>query len=245
MILAAGLGTRLLPLTSVLPKALVTVHGKTLLELAIRKVAGAGFNDIIVNVHHHAVQVIDFLRQTTFPGISISISDESGQLLETGGAILKARDFLDGNEPFLVHNVDVVSNLDIREMLRQHSVHNSLATLSVSNRKTKRYFLFGKEMRLKGWTDISTGEVRRAGVPDPEETKLAFNGIHIINPAIFNKIRETGRFSIVNTYLDLAKENEIRGYVQPGLTWFDVGKPDQLEELSKFTSNHPEFIPWQ
>jgi N-acetyl-alpha-D-muramate 1-phosphate uridylyltransferase len=241
LILAAGLGTRLRPLTDDTPKALVSINGVTLLEIAIRKIAREGFNDIIVNVHHHAGQVIEFLKHRRFPDVNISISDESSQLLDTGGAILKARWFLDGKDPFLVHNVDIISDISLQTVLTAHLAKGGLATLSVSDRQTKRYFLFDDDLKLKGWTDMSTGEIRWAGEAIQEARQLAFNGIHIISPEIFNLIKEEGKFSIIGTYLGLADKHPIFGQIQPGKTWFDLGKPDQLGIVSGFLADHPEY----
>lgn len=243
MILAAGLGTRLMPLTAHTPKALVRVNGITLLELAIRKLASHGFNEIIVNVHHHAGQVVEYLEMNPFGDVTISISDEREQLLDTGGAILKAKWFLDGNEPFLVHNVDVISDINLKTMLDEHQKRGSLATLSVMDRVTKRYFLFDDELRLSGWTDTSTGEIRGIGGSFAQANQMAFSGIHIISPEIFELIQAKGRFSIIDTYLDLTANYPIHGYMQPGMTWFDLGKPEQVEIVSRYLSDHPEFQP--
>jgi NDP-sugar pyrophosphorylase family protein len=213
----------------------------TLLELAIRKLASEGIHEIIVNVHHHSGQVIDYLRTNRFGNVEIAISDETDHLLDTGGAILKTQWFLDGTEPFLVHNVDVISNLSLKTLLNDHMERNALATLSVIDRSTKRYFLFDDELRLRGWTDTATGEVRLAGSATGKLQKLAFSGIHIISPEIFKLMQAKGRFSIIDTYLDLAARYPIHGYEQPGMTWFDLGKPDQVESVSKYLADHPEF----
>jgi N-acetyl-alpha-D-muramate 1-phosphate uridylyltransferase len=242
LILAAGLGTRLMPLTANIPKALVTINGHTLLEIVIRKLAREGFCDIIVNVHHHAGQVIEFLERNRFQGVNISVSDESGQLLDTGGAIWKARWFLDGKEPFLVHNVDIISDISLQSLLTAHIAKGTLATLSVSDRQTKRYFLFDDELRLRGWTDTSSGEIKWAGDPIELAQQLAFNGIHIINPEIFRFMEDEGKFSIIQTYLKLADEHSIYGHVHSGKTWFDLGKPEQLEIVASYLSDHPENI---
>lgn len=242
LILAAGLGTRLMPLTANTPKALVSINGVTLLELAIRKLAREGFTDIIVNVHHHASQVKNFLEQYHFQNVKITISDEGDQLLDTGGAIMKARWFLDGKEPFLVHNVDVVSDISLRALLAGHIERGGLATLSVIDRQTKRYFLFDETLKLRGWTDTSSGEIRWAGDPVQQAKQLAFSGIHVISPEIFNLFEEIGKFSIIDTYLRLAKNNFIYGHLQTGCTWFDLGKPEQLDVLSKYLEDNPEMI---
>ena len=244
LILAAGLGTRLMPLTADIPKALVSINGFTLLELAIRKLAREGFSEIIVNVHHHARLVMEFLNHHHFRGVQISISDESDQLLDTGGAILKARWFLDGKEPFLVHNVDVISDVSLKAMLSEHNLRGGLATLSVSDRQTRRYFIFDDTLKLVGWKDSSSGEIRWAGEPMLKAHPLAFSGIHVISPEIFRLMEEEGRFSIVDTYLRIAAKNAIFGYLQPGQTWFDLGKPGQVEAVSRFLSDHPEYFTW-
>jgi NDP-sugar pyrophosphorylase family protein len=242
LILAAGLGTRLMPLTATTPKALVKVNGITLLEIAIRKLVAAGFDELIVNVHHHADQVISYLEMSQFGNVIISISDETDQLLDTGGAILKAKWFLDGKEPFLVHNVDVISDIDLEALLATHFSKGGLATLSVMDRTTKRYFLFDDELTLAGWTDTSTGEIRWSGNPLPQAKRLAFSGIQIINPEIFYLFKEKGRFSIIDTYLDLSKTKPIHGYIREGMTWFDLGKPEQVELVSEYLQEHPKFI---
>lgn len=241
LILAAGLGTRLYPLTADTPKALVQVNGMTMLERAIRKLASAGFNEIVVNVHHHAEKIKDFLRDLDLPGITTAISDESDLLLDTGGAILKARPFLDDRDPFLVHNVDVISNIDLQALLTDHLECGNMATLSVIDRPTKRYFLFDSEMGLRGWTDTSTGEIRWTGRPAVNVSRLAFSGIHIISPAFFKVLRQSGRFSIIQTYLDMAVQHPIRGHTQEGAVWFDLGKPEQLTMASEYIKNHPEL----
>jgi NDP-sugar pyrophosphorylase family protein len=240
LILAAGLGTRLMPLTAGIPKALVSINGVTLLEIAIRKLAREGYSDIIVNVHHHSAQVVEFLKRKQFQGVNISISDESGALLDTGGAILKARWFLDGKEPFLVHNVDIISDISLQALLTEHYKREGMATLSVSYRQTKRYFLFDNILRLRGWTDTSTGEIRWAGNAMQQAKQLAFNGIHIINPEIFSFMEDEGKFSIIDTYLKLADEHSIYGHIHSGKTWFDLGKPDQLNVVAGFLADHPE-----
>jgi N-acetyl-alpha-D-muramate 1-phosphate uridylyltransferase len=241
LILAAGLGTRLMPLTVNTPKALVKVNGTTLLELAINKLLMSGISEIIVNVHHHSRKVIEFLEQNPFPAARIAISDESGELLDTGGAIRKARWFLDGEEPFLVHNVDVISDINLNALLREHFKRDGLATISVGERLTKRYFLFDSSLKLVGWADTSRDIIRWADKPVKSPKALAFSGIHIISPKIFGLLDDKDRFSIIDTYIRLAKSDNIFGYLQPGQVWFDVGKPDQLSVASGFLKDHPEF----
>jgi NDP-sugar pyrophosphorylase family protein len=242
LILAAGLGTRLLPLTTTMPKALVPVNGIPLLEIAIRKLARAGFTDIIVNVHHHAGMVIEYLKNQPFPGVNIAISDETGKLLDTGGAILHARWFLDGKEPFLVHNVDVISDVDLKSLVEEHKTKGGMATLSVGERQTSRYFLFDQSLKLVGWKDVSKDVTRWADKPVELAKPLAFSGIHIISPGLFNLFDEKGKFSVIDTYLRLAKNHSIYGRLHQGKAWFDLGKPDQLETVSEFLAAHPDFI---
>jgi NDP-sugar pyrophosphorylase family protein len=243
LILAAGLGTRLMPLTASKPKALVEINGKTLLEITIRKLVAEGFDEIIVNVHHHALQVIDYLDNSRFENIIIVISDETQELLDTGGAILKAKWFLEGDEPFLVHNVDLISNISLKQLIAEHKKRGGMAILSVIDRETKRYFLFDTDLRLTGWTDISTGDIRWAGEPEEFAINLAFSGIHVISPEIFSLMKEKGRFSIIDTYLKLASTHPIYGLKQEGATWFDLGKPEQIEVVAQFLNDNPDFIP--
>ena len=229
MIFAAGLGTRLYPYTSDRPKALVEVAGKTLLERAIEKVSKAGFDDIIINIHHFGQQIIDFLDNKDHFGLKIEISDERDQLLDTGGGIKKAAQFLSvEGSPFLVYNVDVLSSVNLKELLKYHIAKGGLATLSVRDRETSRYFVFDKEMLLSGWRNVTSGEekmVRRGA----DLQKYAFSGIQILQPDIFNLISQTGKFSSVDMYLKLAQTERIYGFYDKSDLWMDLGKPEQLE----------------
>lgn len=236
MIFAAGLGTRLKPITDTMPKALVPVCGKPLLYHTICKLRDAGYDDIVVNVHHFPGQIREYLQANDF-GVKISISDESEQLLETGGGILKARDLLLSDEPFLVHNVDIVSNLDLTR-LRAATRPEDLATLVVSSRETRRYLLFSDDMRLAGWTDTATGEVRSPyPALDPSVCRrFAFSGIHNISPSVFSAMADlgfTGRFPIMDFYLQACARYQIRGYVAENLKMVDVGKIDTLPEAER------------
>ncbi|MEI7423502.1 MAG: nucleotidyltransferase family protein [Prolixibacteraceae bacterium] len=234
-ILAAGLGTRLYPFTSDRPKALVELNGKTLLERAIRKVSELDVSEIIVNIHHFGDQIINHLKENRNFGFPVTISDERDQLLDTGGAILKARPLLGENEPFLLYNVDVLSSVNLSELLDFHDNNGGLATLSVRHRKTDRYLVFGPEMLLSGWRNVNTGEEKlsRKG----EDLKnYANSGIQIIRPEIFPLITESGKFSLIQLYLRLAKSEDIYGYLDASNLWMDLGKPDQLEEARKIIS---------
>lgn len=233
MIFAAGLGTRLRPLTDNMPKALVPVAGKPMLERVILKLKESGFCDITVNIHHFGEQIIDFLRANNNFGADIHISDERAMLLDTGGGIKKARPFLDGNEPFLVHNADILSEIDLPAFYRHHLESNAEATLLVSERNTSRYLLFDQEHNLHGWINKSTGEVKPADFAYHEGAcqELAFGGIHVISPSLFRYMDQeewTGKFSIIPFYLSVCRKTAIQGYPLQGFQWFDIGKPETL-----------------
>jgi NDP-sugar pyrophosphorylase family protein len=242
MILAAGLGTRLMPLTADKPKALVEVNGIPLLELALLTLSRNGFRDIIVNIHHHGQMIRDYLDNRQFPGVTVAISDETGKLLDTGGGILNARWFLEGDAPFLVYNVDIVTGIDLK-LLREHHIQNgALATLAVSDRKSGRYFLFDRGNRLCGWENTATGITRWCVGPVQDVRRLAFSGIHVIDPKIFGFIQSRGKFSIVDTYLGLAVSHRIMAWDHTGQEWFDLGKPDQIGPAAQYLTNHPELL---
>jgi NDP-sugar pyrophosphorylase family protein len=206
----------------------VEVAGKTLLQRAIEKVSGAGFREIVVNIHHFGDQITDFLEENNNFGLDIRISDEREALLDTGGGIRKARPLLEGSEPFLVYNVDVLCSIDLKKLLQWHREHQALATLVVRKRDTARYLLFDEEMFLSGWTNIKTGEVKMAR-PTPAVDKFAFSGIHVIEPSIFPLMTETGSFPIIPMYLRLAAQNAIFGFEDRSDLWMDLGKPEQLK----------------
>ena len=229
-ILAAGLGTRLKPFTEHFPKALVEVNGKPLLQRLIEKLKQGGCSDIVVNVHHFAEQVTDFLSTHQNFGINIQISDEREQLLDTGGALLKARPFLENELHFLVHNVDILSDIDFSTIAEHHVKSGALATIAVRNRNSNRKFLFDENLHLKGWQNSQTNEQILLDTSSEPPTPLAFSGIHIINADIFKHIRQSGKFSIVETYLDLAGTFDIRGFQHDEDLWLDVGKPEQLAQ---------------
>ncbi len=241
LIFAAGLGTRLKPITDTMPKALVPINGKPLLEHVICKLKDAGFDEIIINIHHFADQIIDFVKSKNYFDIRIEFSDERNELLETGGGIKKAQHFFNDEKPFLVHNVDIISNIDLKELYQSHLENDCLATLLVSDRKTSRYLLFNEANTLEGWINISTGTTKPEGKSLQLEAlkKYAFSGIHIISPKIFKKMegKWDGKFSIIDFYLDaIAKENII-GFIDPNLKMIDVGKLDSLKEAELLYSN--------
>jgi NDP-sugar pyrophosphorylase family protein len=224
MILAAGLGTRLRPITNTTPKALVKVGGITLLEGAILHLADYGVKEIVINVHHFADQVIQYLEQNGNFGLDITISDERDHLLDTGGGLKKVSRYFAGGKPFFVRNVDIVSDLDLHSMMDQHLKSHALVTLAIRNRETSRYFLFDPDHRLCGWTNLNTGEKILSLEPDMNLEMIAFSGIQILNPEIFALITEKGKFSLTGLYLRLAKDNLIKGFVDIGSVWRDVGK---------------------
>lgn len=235
MIFAAGLGTRLKPLTDTMPKALVSVGGDPLLKHVIIKLKNAGFERVVVNVHHFAQQIIDYLAANNNFGLDIRISDESEMLLETGGGIKKAIPLFDADSPVLIHNVDILSNVDLSAFYDLSSNNN--ATLLVSERKTKRYLLFDEQMNLKGWTNVETGEVKSPYVPLDVEPlqRLAFSGIHVISPFMFPCFDEMPqRFSIIDFYLKFCCNYPLRGYRKTDLRLMDVGKTDTLKEAEQF-----------
>ena len=216
MIFAAGTGSRLKPLTDHTPKALIPIGGKPMLEHVILKLKSSGFDQIVINLHHLGNQIVDFLEANNNFGVRIEISDESDYLLDTGGGIKKATSLLCGNEPFLIHNVDILSNVDLKKLYDTHVQTNPLATLLVSQRNTSRYLLFNKENRLCGWRNHETGEVK-SYYPyfDPDQhNEYAFSGIHVLSPKILELMEEwTGKFSIINFYLAICAKTDIRAYM--------------------------------
>lgn len=256
MIFAAGLGTRLKPITDTIPKALVPVCSQPLLRHLIGKLKEAGYTDIVINLHHFAEKIRDYVAENGNFGLDISFSDETDLLRETGGGIRHAAALLDDGEPFLVHNVDILSNLDLADFYDAHmaasiSVDTPLATLLVSARETARYFLFDKGNNLVGWMNRLSGEVRspyselarkasdnfncEEFLKGNSLKKYAFAGTHIISPEVFRLMEKwPEKFSIVDFYLQMADKYIIKGYVKNDLRMVDVGKLDSLEEAEKF-----------
>lgn len=241
MIFAAGLGTRLRPLTDNMPKALVPVAGKPMLERVILRLKEAGFNDITVNIHHFGEQIVDFLRTNNNFGVTIHISDERDMLLDTGGGIKKARPFLDGNEPFLIHNADILSEIDLAAFYRYHLENRADATLLTNHRNTSRYLLMNEDNRLCGWINKSTGAVLPEGLDCTTGNYLeqAFGCVHVLSPSIFRYMendRWNGKFSIIPFYVDICQEAHIQGYPIDSTGWFDVGKPETLAQAEAYYS---------
>jgi NDP-sugar pyrophosphorylase family protein len=239
MILAAGYGTRLKPLTNHRPKALVEIKGIPLIEIVIKRLIKFGFNDIIINLHHFANQLENFIRANQSFGINIQFSDESEKLLDTGGGILKAKWFFD-KEPFLIYNVDILSDIDIKQLIDFHYKYNPLVTLALSNRATSRKLLFDENNQLCEWRNNSTGEKKISRIPVGKTKLLAYSGIHIIDPQLFDLIEENGVFSIMDVYLRLAQNHSIIGFEHKKKNWYDMGKYTQLIEFNLF--NDLDFL---
>lgn len=223
LILAAGLGTRLSPLTDTKPKALVDLDGQTLLERTIHKLLEYHIDEIIVNVHHYADQIEEFLDQHDF-GVTIQISDERKKLLGNGGALKHAQKFLDGDEPFLVYNVDIFSDIDIYDMLKQYHIHRPSALLAVRKRNTQRYLCFDQDHVLCGWKNLKTHELR-----GKNGEKFAFSGIHLVDPRLFEYMPD-GKFSIIDFYLSIRETEKIMAYDHSEGEWMDLGTPERLKE---------------
>ncbi len=240
MIFAAGLGSRLKPLTDTMPKALVPVAGCPMLEHVILKLKASGFTEIVINIHHFGEQIIDFLKTNNDFGLTIHISDERDRLLDTGGGIRKARLFFENSgEPFLVHNVDILSDMNLKELYDFHMQSGSVATLLASRRTTSRYLLFNTERKLRGWINKDTGQVKPEGFHYDESLyrEYAFSGIHVFSPAVFRLMeapRWEGKFSIMDFYLATCGQTDCSGYLAEKLELIDIGKPETLARAEEF-----------
>ncbi len=240
MIFAAGIGTRLQPHTRDKPKALVEVDGKPMLIHVAEKLMAAGVTRIIVNVHHHADQLRSFIEKLHYPRVHFVVSDESEELLDTGGGLKKAAPLLDGDQAFLVCNVDVLSDIDLKALWHWHHQQQALATLAVSNRKGTRFFLWDRH-RLAGWEHAKNNKHIWVQDPPPANVKKrAFSGIQVISPAIFSKMTETGRFSIKDLYLRLAATNQIICFEHDPKGWLDIGTPEKLKQAEGFLRSRTE-----
>ena len=240
MIFAAGLGSRLKPFTDLHPKALAEIGGKPILGRVIEKLKSYGINEIVVNVHHFANQIIDYINNNNNFGIEIHISDETDKLLDTGGGILAARRWLDGDEPFLVHNADILTDFNIQEMHKFAIARAAWATLLVAERSTRRYLMFESDnFRMKGWINIESGEVRPETITQYESLiRRAFGGVHIVSPDIFPELQRFAdkmdnssipKFSITDFYISRCADLNIFGF-EPTVPyrWHDIGKPESL-----------------
>lgn len=253
MIFSAGLGTRLKPLTDTTPKALIPLAGKTLLQWQIEKLKAAGITNIVVNVHHFAEQVIDYLREHDNFGCNIQVSDERDMLLETGGGLRKAQSLLTGirfpesgcpEDPILICNVDILSNIDIPTLLKAYNP-DEMGVVVVSPRETQRYLLFDEDNRLCGWTNVATGEVRgpiaNSQSPITNKRHLAFSGMQVLNPRIFGcmdkVVKAKGdKFSVIDLYVSIAEKEILRAFIPENYRMMDVGKIDQLSDAEAFAT---------
>ena len=227
IIFSAGLGTRFKPWTDSHPKALAIVNGKPLLQRNIEYLQQYGITDVVVNIHHFPDQIVAAINQNKGWGSNIVISDESDIVLETGGGLVKARKLLDGDRPFLSLNVDILTNLDLNKLMAFHQQHKPLVTFGVTNRRSSRVLLFDDDNRLCGWKNINTGETK-ISIDKPGLIEKAYSCVVIYEPKIFGLIRQSGKFSIMDTYLDLAAEHVILGYDHSGDKLVDVGKPESV-----------------
>ena len=241
MVLAAGRGTRLGELGVDTPKALVKVAGKPMIEWTLIRLRNEGIEHVLVNVHHHAEQIEQYL-QRSHPGLRIDISDERARLLDTGGALLHAKWFFHGTEPVLVHNADILSGVHLGNLEKYHRRNNAMATLCVRKRESGRALLFDREMQLVGWENRSTNSCRWVREPVKAFRRFAFSGIYLVNPAFVDKIALTGRFSIIDAWLEMAQSERIIAYEDLSESWFDLGTPEKLrqaEEALKRMGNLP------
>lgn len=235
MIFSAGLGTRFKPWTDNHPKALALVNGKPLLQHNIEYLQRYGITDVVVNVHHFADQIVDAVNKNKGWGSNVLISDETNEVLETGGGLLKAKDLLQNGEPFVTLNADFLTDLNINDLIRFHKEKKSLISFGITNRKTSRYFLFDEDNRLCGWRNVNTGEEKIA-IAKPGLRQMAYSCVVVFQPEIFNLIPQRGKFSLVETYLSLAAEYPIYGFDHTGDKLVDVGKPESVAVAEKLFS---------
>lgn len=242
MIFAAGMGTRLKPFTERHPKALVPVGGVPMLERVMTRLIDAGVTEAVINVHHFADQIVEFVRSRDNFGIDIHISDETAQLLDTGGGLVKARAYFPGSEPIMVHNADILSNIDLRAMAEQHASQANDVTLLAMDRETSRHFYFDRASgRLAGWGDDRNGTFRPEWLSTDGKDKLAFGGVHVINPNVLDAMAFYGAhagsevFSVTPFYADFASVLDIRAFTPPehGTVWLDVGSPQKLQHAEQ------------
>lgn len=232
MIFAAGLGTRFKPWTDTHPKALAMVNGKSLLQRNIEYLQQYNIKDVVVNVHHFADQIMEAVEKNNGWGSNVMISDETNEVLETGGGLLKAKELLQDNEPFITLNADFLTDLDIGKLIEFHKYRKALISFGITDRKTSRNFLFDEEYRLCGWRNNSTGEEKIA-IPKNDLKEMAYSCVVVFEPAVFELISQRGKFSLVETYLSLASSYPIYGYNHSGDKLVDVGKPESVAIAEK------------
>lgn len=228
-ILAAGLGTRLKPFTNHHPKALATINGVTLLELTIKKLQENKIFHIVINVHHFAQQIIDLLEKENGFGSKFEISNEIDELLETGGGLKKAAPFLRDEKDFVMVNVDILSDIQLLEMIQFHQQENAIATLAVQNRQSSRYLLFDEKQQLGGWKNVKTNELKLSN-PDLSTWKeMAFSGIQMLRNDIFNYMPSENKFSIIDVYLELCKKQKVLAWDHSNNFLIDAGRPENIK----------------
>jgi N-acetyl-alpha-D-muramate 1-phosphate uridylyltransferase len=227
MIFAAGLGTRFKPWTDTHPKALAIVNGKSLLQRNIEYLQQYGIKEVVVNVHHFADQVINAVNENKGWGSKVIISDETGEVLETGGGLLKAKGLLQNDQPFITLNADILTDLNLDDLQKFHQQQKALISFGITNRKTSRNFLFDEGNRLCGWMNSNTGE-KRIAIDKPGLKPMAYSCVVVFEPTIFDLIPQRGKFSLVDTYLSLAADHPIYGYDHTGDRLVDVGKPESV-----------------
>ncbi len=237
MIFAAGLGTRLRPITNDRPKALVALAGKSFLQRSIEFVGQYGYKDIIINIHHFGEKVIEHLERNNNFGVNITISDERDELLDTGGGLKKAQHFLEDSDHFLLFNVDILTDVKLDELLALHQKNNAMATLAVRRRTSSRYLLFDQNMCLDGWRNVKTGVYKFSSNKPGRVSPYAFSGVHILNPKIFSQINEEGKFSIIDLYLRLAQKNKILAFDHSDSLWMDLGTHEKLDTAKELLYN--------
>lgn len=231
MILAAGIGSRLKPWTDNHPKALAIVNGKTLLQRNVEYLQQYGIHEVVVNVHHFADQIVDAIAKNNGWGSKITISDETNELLETGGGLLKAASYFHDKSLIVLMNADILTDLNLHAIIGYHQEKKPLATLATTSRETSRYFLFDEGNNLCGWRNVKTGEEKPPRPPKGgEKIQRAFSGIHIIEPQLFSLIKQQGKFSMVEVYLNLMNEHTIKSFDHSESRFVDVGKPESIEQ---------------
>jgi len=238
MILAAGLGTRLGDITLLKPKALVEVGGMPMLHRLLLKLKNAGVEEVMINVHHHAQQIMDSILKNDGFGLKILFSDESAQLLDTGGALVAAKDFFNGSNPILIHNADILTDVNLSQMLQFHTQNKARATLFVSDRKSSRSLLFDEGNQLAGWTNHNTQAFKWVNHPLPSYRALSFNGIWMVEPSFVQALPFSGKFSIIDGWLAMAKDHSIVGYQVDTCPWFDLGSPEKLVLAESFLTQN-------
>ena len=232
IIFSAGLGTRFKPWTDTHPKALALVNGKSLLQRNIEYLQQYGIKDVVINIHHFPEQIMDAIKKNNGWGSNVIISDETNEVLETGGGLMKAKHVLENGQPFFSLNVDILTNLDLKKLMAFHQQHKPLVTFGVTNRKSSRVLLFDTDNRLCGWKNLQTGE-EKISINKPNLIQKAYSCVVIYEPEIFSLIKQKGKFSIMDSYLDLAAGHVILGYDHSGDNLVDVGKPESVAVAEK------------